>query len=136
MKKRVFRQIGGQMAYRKWKEWEAGDWLEGTLLRVEIDRKYKKPVYVVEVSDCGFSDTDMEEKFKSLKTVKLNATGTLNKALDGYDNGTYIRIDYNGMDTIESGQHAGADAHSMKVSVAEWEEDNVLLPEDEGEGDL
>lgn len=134
-KKRVFRQVVGQKAYRKWSLWEEGDWIEGIYVRKDIDFKYKKNVYLIELLDCGLADQEVEDNFRRMKNVQINSNGLIEKAFEGIEVGQVVRIDYHGTSEITKGEHAGEQAHSVTVSVASWEEDTGLVS-DEGTDDL
>ena len=49
----------------------------------------------------------------------LNSTGSLRNQLEKVATGSYVRINYNGMEAIKTGKMAGKPAHSFLVEVEE-----------------
>lgn len=69
----------------------------------------------------NFDDTknDYKVRLEDGTLAILNRTGSLDNQLRQVAAGTYVRINYNGMETIKSGRMQGKSAHSFIVEVAD-----------------
>lgn len=74
--------------------------------------------YVGEVVN-QFEGVDYKFELDNGDTVILNGCGSLKYKLSAIDPGSYLKIDYNGMQVIESGKMKGKKAHSFTVLSAE-----------------
>lgn len=122
-KKRTFRNLSGAKAYRPWKNWEVGDFVIGKLVDTEIDQ-YKKTCYILELEEVSFNDAEAERNAQDLGRIGLNHTGLLAKIMDDKcEIGQVVRVEYQGTSTMQKGPNAGAEAHSLLISVAEEDEE-------------
>lgn len=124
--KRVFKSKrklsgGGQVTYRKWSEWKAGDVAVLRFMDSKID-SYSKPNYRCEVIDAHFADGSGEGLIG--KNLCLNSTGMLDKAMKEINAGDLFQLEYNGTATIEKGPYKGKSSHTMDID---------LVSEDDGD---
>lgn len=144
MAKRVFKTTkklsGTRCSYRKWDEWEIGDCVIGKYVGMKIDQ-YEKPGWQILVEDAQFTKHKEGEALKG-KTLQLNSSGQLNKAMEDVEEGQWLQITYNGTAQIEKGKFKGKDAHLVEVDLLEEdtgdEDDSEIIDEefDEEEDDL
>lgn len=140
MKKRTFRSLSGSKVYRKWANWDIGDYIIGKFESTEIDN-YKKNCYILKIEEVDFADEADAEKFKVGAQIGLNHNGLLAKVMDSgnVDFGDIVRIEYQGTNTMTKGNYAGKEAHSLLIQVAEQGDDfqtgNDLSDDDYGDED-
>lgn len=121
--KRVFKATrklgGGQMTYRKWEEWDMGDYLIGKFIDIHEDQ-YGKKCPVIEVVEAQFKDKT-GTKFEG-KNLCLNSCGQLDKAIKKAEMGSMMQFTYNGKSRINKGPFAGKDSHLVETLVGDSEE--------------
>lgn len=66
-----------------------------------------------------FEGEDFKFKLDDGSTAIINGCGSLRYKLSGVEAGTYVQINYNGKEVIESGKMKGKEAHSFTVNSAE-----------------
>lgn len=138
--KRVFKTkkklSGGRSVFRKWNEWEEGDYIIGKYVGMKEDN-YEKPNWLIEVEEAVFADEDEAEKLIG-KQIGLNSNGQLDKAMEKVEEGQYVQVTYNGKSEIEKGKYAGKEAHLVGVDLVEVEgeeeEEEEVEEEEEDEG--
>ena len=120
---RKFRTMNGGSKYRKWKDWEVGDFVVGKFVDTRTDN-YGKPNWILEVEEFEFDDEDMELEVGD--RLGLNSCGSLDAVMeDKVDEGMVIRVEYAGKSTLpDNHKFAGKEVHSVIVQVAE-DEDSV-----------
>lgn len=132
MSKFKFKKVKGQRVYKKWKEWEEGEYVIGKLIGTYID-KFKNTCYEVEVIE-----SDVEE-FEEGKVAGLNSCGSLNYKMEDVLIGSTVRVEYTGTTVLDKGDFEGTEAHTVDVSIDEStvpEEQEEQEEEDEGDDDL
>ena len=65
------------------------------------------------------SKSDYKVRLSDGTLAVLNSTGSLANQLGKVATGSYVRVNYNGMDAIKSGRMAGKKAHNFIVEIAE-----------------
>lgn len=80
---------------------ESGQVIEGTFERSFISGKYQNPTYIIRLTDGTLAG--------------LASTGSLKKGMSKLAEGSKVKIVYNGMQVIKSGQWEGSDAHNFIV---------------------
>ena len=126
MAKRKFtakKKLNGSQLYRKWSEYSIGDWLIGKYVGIHEDKTYNKEHFKIEVEEAEFKDGTGDDY--QGKTLVLNTTGGLEKAMDKAEEGQFFQFEYCGMETMTGGIYAGKDAHSIEVTLVEEEGDDV-----------
>jgi hypothetical protein len=113
-------KVGGS-TFRKWAEWQDGDFVVGKLVEVKEDQ-FGKPAFTIEVLNAEFADEKASKSFKEGSTMVLNSNGMLVKALLEGENGpvemgTIIEVVYKGTSTITAGKYKGKESHLVEVSV-------------------
>jgi len=126
-KKRI---SGVQKNFRKWAEWDEGDFVIGKFVGIHNDQ-YDKENMIMEVIDAGFRKAK-EAKAIVGKNLVLNAAGQLTKAMEQLSEGDIIQVTYGGTATIEKGKYKGKDAHVLEIDQLEDENGEE---EDNGEED-
>ena len=131
--KRVFKSkkklSGEPMNFRKWADWDEGDYVVGEYVGIHTDQ-YDKECMKMKVEDAVFSNKK-EAKNVIGKVLVLNAAGQLNKAMEKMDEGQFVQVTYNGMSTIETGKYAGKESHVLDIQLMEEESDDDDSDEDE-----
>ncbi len=122
------KEIGGRSAYKAYKEWEEGDFIEGEYQGIIGRDKFGKPKYGVKVSDSFLEDGT---KLEVGERFSVNACGLLDKKMEDVEEGTNIRVEYGGEGTIEKGTWAGSTAHNVKLFILD---DDDTETEQEGTG--
>ena len=134
MAKRTFvkkkRISGVQKNFRKWADWDEGDFVIGKFVGIHTDQ-YDKENMIMEVMDAGFKSAK-EAKAIVGKNLVLNAAGQLTKAMEQLSEGDIIQVTYGGTATIEKGKYKGKDAHVLEIDQLEDENGEE---EDNGEED-
>jgi hypothetical protein len=115
-----FKQVGGARKYRPWRSWAEGDYIIAKFKETYID-KYKNEGWVVEILECEFEEKETE--FKEGEVVGLNAAGGLAYAMEEVLPGNIVRIEYTGLDTLDSGDFKGSSVHTFKVGIDDSELD-------------
>lgn len=122
-KKRVFKALNGSKVYRRWKEWEEGDYVIGKFVDQEIDN-YRKPSYIIEVEEVDFLDEEAMEKWKPGARAGLNSNGLLDSIMaKKVEIGDVIKVEYGGIDIMTKGPHEGKEVHIVNVFLMDEEED-------------
>lgn len=121
-----FRKVKGSRTYKKWSEWELGDFVVGKFIEQGQDQ-YKKNNYIVEVIETSFEDV------KVGSNLCLNANGSLDYRMEDLDIGTIVRVEYEGEDVLEKGPYKGKKFHKVSVEVAESSLDTTTEEEVEDE---
>lgn len=138
MGKRVFRKgkklSGGPKSFRKWADWDDGDFLIGKYTGTHTDQ-YDKECAIVDVIEASFKNKK-EAKELTDKTIVLNATGQLNKAMESMDVGKIYQFTYGGMAMIEKGKYKDKEAHVIVIEELEEEGDEAEEETEEEEIDL
>lgn len=141
--KRVFKtkkKLSGEpMNFRKWSDYEEGDYVVGEYVGIHTDQ-YDKECMKMKVEDAVFRDKKAAKNVIG-KILVLNAAGQLNKAMEKMDEGQFVQVTYNGMSTIETGKYAGKDSHVLDIQLmeeegAEEDEDGEDEEEDEDAEDF
>jgi hypothetical protein len=134
--KRVFKKkkklSGGPRVFRKWKEWAEGDYVIGTFVGTYIDN-YDKEGTLVEVIEANFPKRPKLSAKLEGKTLALNATGQLNKALPKMEEGNVYQFTYGGTSTMEGGKYAGKESHLVEVTEVTEDDDDAFETEEEDE---
>lgn len=120
-----FKKVKGERLYKKWKEWEVGDYVLGRLTEVGEDQ-FKKANYIVEVMETSFDDVPVG------KNMCLNSNGSLDYRMQDVEIGTIIRVEYEGEDVMEKGPFKGKPFHMVGLEVAVGEDTSVEEDEDLG----
>lgn len=132
--KRVFKTkkklSGGRSIFRKWNEWEEGDYIIGKYVGMKEDN-YDKPNWMVQVEEAVFADEEEAAKLVG-KQIGLNSNGQLDKAMEKVEEGQFVQVTYNGKSEIEKGKYAGKEAHLVGVDLVE-EDDGSTEEEEETE---
>ena len=138
--KRTFkskRKLSGvRCVYRAWGEWATGDYIIGKFVGSKTDQ-YDKPNWMFEVVDAGFSKKKESADLIG-KTIGLNSSGKIDRAMKKVEIGTMVQVMYNGTSVIEKGKYKGKDAHDIEVDEVEEEgaeSDEEIEDEDIDEGD-
>lgn len=113
------KEIGGQTAYKAYKTWEEGDYVEGEYLGIIGRDKFNKPKYGVRVTDYQFEDG---HKIKVGERFSINSCGGLDIKMEDIDEGMQVRWEYAGQAEIQKGKWAGSMAHNVKVFVLDDED--------------
>lgn len=116
-----FKKLKSERVYKKWSEWELGDYVVGKLLEVGEDQ-FKKANYVVEVIETSFEDVAVG------KNLCLNANGSLDYRMADVEIGTTIRVEYEGEGVMEKGPFKGKTFHKvgLEIAIATVESDEDL----------
>lgn len=126
--KRVFtptaRLTKGPTVYRKWSDWQVGDILIARYTGTQVDKKYGKLGRVVEVLEADFKDGSGAKYAE--KTMVLNQTGKLDKALEDQPFGIVFQLTFKGKTQITSGPYAGGEANDMEILVGEIEAEDAV----------
>ena len=126
--KRVFKPTGkltkGPSMYRKWSDWSVGDVLIAHYTGTAVDKKYGKLGRVVEVVEASFKDGSGDQY--TGKTLTLNQTGKLHKALDEQPFGIIFQLTFKGKTEITSGPYAGDEANDMDIMIGELESEDAV----------
>jgi len=119
-----------QSNYRKWKDWEAGDYFIGEFIKKE-DGTFQgqpSPKWHFKYLDASFTVKDKEGrpiKMDETKNFTLNSNATLNGAMEEVESGQIIEVKYEGQDSYVKD---GITVTPHKVTVSLLEED---IDEDE-----
>jgi hypothetical protein len=109
------RKISGASGYRKWADWQTGDYFKGKLNSITQDQ-YKKNNYNMLVIETKFKDGKDIQKGTYLT---LNSNGMLDKAMMNVNEGDTISLVFKGKSRIEKGPYAGKDSYSMDIFLEE-----------------
>jgi hypothetical protein len=109
-----FRQAGGARKYRPWKQWAEGDYVIGVFKDTYTD-KFRNEGWIIEVIECDFKDS--QAAWNEGDVVGLNAAGGLAYSMEEAQKGAIVRIEYNGLDTLTSGDYKGSEVHTFKVGI-------------------
>lgn len=133
--KRVFKKkkklSGGPKNFRKWADWDEGDYVIGKYVGTHTDQ-YDKECMKLEVADAEFRKKAEAKKLIG-KVMVLNAAGQLNKAMEEMEEGQMIQVTYQGTSTIEKGKYKGKDAHVIEVDTVEEDDGSEESEEEESE---
>lgn len=97
---------------RKWKDWKSGEFLEGIILECNEKDKYKKPIFLIKVTDSNFSAVVGSE-------IALNCGGNFKNQMDLGNVGEKVKISYGGETKILKGEFKGELTHVIKVEFDE-----------------
>lgn len=111
MGKFQYKKVKGTRVYKKWSEWELGDFVVGKLIEVGEDQ-FKKANYIVEVIETSFEDIQVGSNFC------LNANGSLDYRMEDIEVGTVIRVEYEGEGIMEKGPFKDKKFHKVGLEVA------------------
>lgn len=126
MAKFQFKRVKGERIYKKWSEYEVGDYVIGKLTEIGEDQ-FKKANYIVEVIETSFEDVEVG------KNLCLNSNGSLDYRMEDIEVGAVIRVEYTGQIEMEKGPFKGKLAHTVDVQVAEGSDmvvEEADLPEE------
>lgn len=120
------REIGGARVYRGWKFWDEGDWLEGTYVSMGEDN-YGNPSYTVKVDAFEFADPEKGispdgAEVKAGCDFVLNSNGSLNYKMQSVEEGTKIKVLYDGTDVMQKGKFKGKEFHVVRLFAADGQE--------------
>ena len=125
-----FKAVKGERTYKKWNQWEIGDYVIGKLTEVGEDQ-FKKANYIVEVMETSFEDVVVG------KNLCLNSNGSLDYRMEDVEIGTVIRVEYEGEGVMEKGPFSGKKFHKVLLEIAQEGEVEVEdSVEDEDDLDL
>jgi hypothetical protein len=123
-----FRTVMGQLSYKSWSKWSAGDFLVGKFQSSGEDN-FGKANYKVEVIEASFDD----EEVPAVGSIfTFNSSGALDKAMEEVTVGDVIKVIYKGEETLTKGKYKGKKFHSMEVLVA----NSSTSPKETGQDDL
>lgn len=106
-----FKKVKGERIYKKWAEYEVGDYVVGKLTEVGEDQ-FKKANYIVEVIETSL------EGVAEGKNLCLNSNGSLDYRMEDIEIGSVIRVEYTGQIEMEKGPFKGKMAHTVDLQVA------------------
>lgn len=109
------------MAFKKWEEWNEGDYVVGKYVKDHQD-SYKKINPVLEVAEASF---DISQKL-----ICLNTCGSLTKAMAEVSIGEYVQVTYTGKAKIAKGIYAGKEAHSVQVELMTLDDEEEVEADD------
>lgn len=116
-----FRTVGGSKNYKAWKDWGEGDYIIGKFEKTGIqETKYGEQQWY----DTNVLATSMDD-VKVNKTFRFNGNGSMDFAMEEVEPGETIRVEYEGLKTLESGNFKGKEFHAIKVEVAEEEQEDL-----------
>ena len=94
-----FKKVSGKQVYRKWKEWEIGDFVAGKFVRTTPGYKGStdKPNFILEVYETSFEGVKEGEMFC------LNYNGLLGYHMDvqKIQEGDVIKVEYEGEEPMK-----------------------------------
>jgi hypothetical protein len=111
--RRSFKEIGGNIVFRKWTEFEQGDTIEGIYKGRGKTDVYGKQAYLFDITYSSF-DKSLEGK-----TLGLNQMGNLDSKMLNVKEKDYIMMSYEGTYKLEKGPFKGKEAHNVKVAIAD-----------------
>jgi len=118
------KKLSAPLNYRPWESWEAGDYVIGKFVGINVCQ-FKKKNWKVEGEEAEFEDGTSANLVK--KTLVLNACGKLEKLYDEgeVEEGMFIRVGYLGQAELTKGPFAGKLAHQLEVDIMEMEDDSL-----------
>lgn len=111
MAKFSFKKVKGARQYKKWNEWEVGDFVVGTLVEVGTDQ-FSKANYIIELLETSMEDLELGKNFC------LNSCGSLDYKMEDVEIGAVIRVEYEGQVELEKGPFKGKLAHTVDLQIA------------------
>mgnify|MGYP006431286263 CR=1 FL=1 len=111
-----FRQVKGKRTYRKWAEWDEGDYIIAKFLKEYTDQ-FRNPGYEMEIIETDFSSE--EANLKEGTIMGLNNNGSLQYRMEDVPEGAVVKITYDGKATLEKGPFEGKECHQVSVAVDE-----------------
>ena len=137
MAKFNFKKVKGQRFYKKWANYEVGDYVVGKLIEIGEDQ-YKNPNYILEVIETSLEKDDKDNSIEEGKNLCLNSNGALNYKMEDVEIGTVIRVEYEGETLLEKGPFKGKMCHTVSLEVADGGEmavEEADLPEEDASGE-
>jgi hypothetical protein len=133
MAQRVFKKVkkltGGRKTFRKWTDWDEGDYIVGYYRGIHEDEKYGKDHFTFEIIEAHFqSDKKLAASILEKEFV-CNTCGKLAKGMKKAVEGKPYQVTYNGVGEMEEGKYAGSEAYDVdveEVSLDEESEDKEL----------
>jgi len=113
--RRSFKEVGGNIVFRKWTDFKQGDTIEGLYKGRGKTDAYGKQAYLFDVTFCSF-----DKSFEG-KTLGLNQMGNLDSKMANVQEKDYIMMSYEGKYKLEKGPFKGKEAHNVKVLIADSE---------------